>query len=478
LRAAVWWIRRDLRLEDNQALAAAIRHGGHVLPLFILDPHLLETLQASSKRTGFLLAGLHALDVKLRRCASRLILRRGDPAQVLVEFASELRPHYESITLFFEEGYSPYARRRDAHIAAQTGIDVQPVTGLTLLHPREIVKSVGTPYTVYTPFRRAWLREAESIRLQCLSAPHHIPTPGGIPSESLPEPIFQPAAFPAGEDEARRRLDSFTIGVQAPVFAYAEYRNRVDRNCTSFLSPYLRFGMLSVRQAVLAARLAAEAAPSVAADKGVQVWLDELIWREFYQMLLYHFPQVLEDSLRLAYRNLAWPNREEDFEAWYTGRSGFPIVDAAMRQLQAEGWMPNRTRMIAASFLVKDLLVDWRRGEAWFMENLIDGDPAANNGGWQWCAGSSNDAAPYFRIFNPIIQSRKFDPQGEYIRRWVPELGGVPGEYVHEPWKMPLEMQRKSSCIIDRTYPAPIVEHDWARQRFLAFYRSALSARG
>jgi deoxyribodipyrimidine photo-lyase len=253
------------------------------------------------------------------------------------------------------------------------------------------------------------------------------------------------------------------------MYEYASGRDRQDMEGTSKLSPYLRFGMLSPKQAVTMALRAMQTAPDAVSQKGAEIWLNELIWREFYLHILYHFPLVRRKNFRM--QHVGWVNNEADFAAWCAGRTGYPVVDAAMRQLVESGWMHNRSRMIVASFLTKDLLIDWRWGERFFMQHLIDGDPAANNGGWQWTAGTGTDAVPYFRIFNPITQSLKHDPDGAYIRRWVPELSGVPTEYIHEPWKMPADVQRGSGCVIGVDYPPPIVDHAAVKERTLRAYQ-------
>jgi deoxyribodipyrimidine photo-lyase len=236
--------------------------------------------------------------------------------------------------------------------------------------------------------------------------------------------------------------------------------------------------MLSARQAAAAAPLAMERAPDAAARQGAETWLNELIWREFYIHILHHFPHVRRHSFRPELEAIPWANDEAAFAAWCAGRTGYPVVDAAMRQLAETGWIHNRARMIVASFLVKDLLIDWRWGERWFMQHLLDGDPAANNGGWQWTASTGTDAAPYFRIFNPVLQGQKFDPDGAYVRPWLPELAGVPGEFIHQPWAMPVEMQRRARCVVGQDYPAPVVDHTQARERTLAAYGQARQASG
>jgi deoxyribodipyrimidine photo-lyase len=333
-----------------------------------------------------------------------------------------------------------------------------------------VLKGDGEPYSVYTPFSRAWKSHPIPIRADILPAPHHIPTPESPDSGAIPTGPALPQSMPfePGEEVAQDRLNAFTRGVNPPIARYHKLRDRVDLSGTSGLSPYLRFGMISARGAVVAAYEAIQAASNEEARQGAEKWLDELIWREFYIHVLYHFPHVRARSFRAVYDNIRWENDERDFQAWCEGRTGYPLVDAAMRQLAQTGWMHNRARMIVASFLVKDLLIDWRWGERWFMQHLVDGDPAANNGGWQWAAGTGTDAAPYFRVFNPTSQARKHDPGGAYIRRWVPELRDVPESSIHTPWKAPASLRHG--------YPDPIIDHGWARQRALDVYKSAREA--
>ncbi len=452
----IWWIRRDLRLEDNQALTVALNAGTGVVPAFILDEHLLA--KPAEKRHGFLFEGLRALDEDLHRLGSRLIIRRGDPVEEIANLAAEIGAG----SVFAEQDVSPYSLQRDSAVAAKVNLIL--VHGLGI-HPISLItKSDGSPYTVFTPFSRAW---------KALPASDHVlPAPASLPAipgfASVPLPLLPaPDSFPAGELEGRRRLNAFLAG---PIFDYEAGRDRPDLNGTSSLSPYLRFGMISARKAAAAARQASRLVPDAQSRAGCESWLNEIIWREFYQSILYHFPYVLKTAFKPSMRSIRWRNAPEDFQAWKTGLTGYPMVDAGMRQLAATGWMHNRSRMITASFLVKHLLINWQEGESWFMQMLVDGDPASNNGGWQWTAGTGTDAAPYFRVFNPILQGQKFDPDGIYIRRWVPELRNVSTKYIHAPWEMPESEQKNASVIIGRNYPAPIVDHQFARQRVLKAY--------
>jgi deoxyribodipyrimidine photo-lyase len=462
----IWWIRRDLRLHDNAALRAAQERGDAVVPLFILDPFFEQSDYVGVKRRAFLYAGLRALDADLRTRGSRLIVRRGHPAEALRALIDETN----AAGIFAEEDYSPYARRRDGRIAAEFPLRL---AGSSAIRPPGVVlKQDGAPYVVYTPFMRAWKAHPPLRDADVLPAPAVIRTPSDLHSEPVPStPALPPGApFPAGEAEAQRRLRAFG---EAKIYRYDEQRNRMDLDGTSQLSPYLRFGMLSARAAAAAAWNAMQAAENQTARGNAEVWLNELIWRDFYLHILAHFPHVARASFYPQYREIPWRNDTAEFEAWRHGRTGYPVIDAAMRQLAHSGWMHNRARMIVASFLVKDLLINWQWGERWFMQQLVDGDLASNNGGWQWSAGTGTDAAPYFRIFNPITQGQKFDPDGRYIRRWIPELAHVSDKYLHEPWKMPVGAQRQSRCQLGSDYPYPIIDHKVARQHTLDAYKTA-----
>ena len=453
----IWWIRRDLRLTDNAALHSALE-AGSVLPVFILDPAFDSS---STRRKDFLYASLHSLDKDLRERGSYLLIRTGKPLDVLKKLIAEINAE----AIFAEEDFTPYARKRDMEI--EHHLPLRLVNGQTVHHPNAITKADGNPYTVYTPYSKSWKSKLPP-KLKLHLAPEKINTPFEIINEDIPSFNINPI-FPAGEKEALVRLEEFTLtpfpspngrgaGVRG-IHTYSDDRNRMDLDGTSSLSPYIRFGMLGLRQAVSAAQQAA-------AEKrgaGAEVWLNELIWREFYIQILYHFPSVAKTAFKRSLTNIPWQNDVSAFETWKRGETGVPVVDAAMRQLKEIGWMHNRARMIVSSYLVKDLLIDWRWGEAWFMENLLDGDIASNNGGWQWTAGTGTDAAPYFRIFNPVLQSKKFDPHGDYIRKWVPELRSLSEKDIHAPWEKDIKI---------KGYPAqPIIERD--KERTLRAYKTS-----
>ena len=467
---AIWWVRRDLRLADNQALNSALAGGGNVVPVFVLDPGLLASRYVGDKRLAFLLSGLRSLASDLAARGSRLIVRQGEPVEQLARLLSETG----ATRVYAQYDVSPYARRRDRRVASVVPL---VLTEGTTVHPVAAVrKADGSPYTVFTPYSRSWKSLQPPDRGDLLPAPELLPPPipsgTSLASEPIPEsPILPPGApFQAGEATAQRRLARFRREL---IQGYATSRDRMDLDGTSGLSPYLRFGMISARRVAVEALEAIEEQAAAAGPQGPRTWLNELIWREFYIAILANFPYVRRDSFRPVYRGIAWDNDRAAFCAWQEGRTGYPIVDAAMRQLLETGWMHNRARMIVASFLTKDLLIDWRWGERHFMKHLIDGDPAANNGGWQWTAGTGTDAAPYFRIFNPILQGKRYDPQGHYVRRWVPELGNVPERYIQEPWKMSQSEQVAAGCEVGRDYPARIIDHRFARERTLAAFKAA-----
>ena len=467
MSTAIAWIRRDLRLADNTALHAAVSHADWVVPVYVLDPVLIERY-AGTKRLAFLYGALNQLDASLCERGSQLVVRKGNAPETLRQLVLETGAD----AIYAEEDWTPYARKRDDSVVQD--LPLRLVGSPILRPPGTVLKQDGQPYRVFTPFSRKWRTFPPPAASELLLPPSQIPTPE---TQSLPIPdhpiLDNETLFPPSEQAALDRLQRFGQGPHAPIYSYAEHRDRMDFEGTSCLSPYLRFGLLSARQAFVAAYEALACAPDEESAQGAQTWLNELIWREFYVSILYHFPHVLENSFRPALQGIAWADDQSSFDAWCAGQTGYPVVDAGMRQLLETGWMHNRARMIVASFLVKDLLIDWRWGEQHFMQHLLDADPAANNGGWQWTAGTGTDAAPYFRVFNPVLQGKRYDPQGVYVQRWVPELRLVPQRFVHTPWKMSIQEQDKYGCLIGQDYPAPIVDHKVARERALAAYRTA-----
>ncbi len=467
---SIVWFRRDLRLADNPALDAALAQSREILPLFIIDPHLWQGKRYSQTRSAFMIENLKSLRTCLRSIGSDLIIRRGLPAEVFQQLCEE----FQVSTVYAESDITPYARERDRFIAARFPLRL---IGNVMHHPPEdLLTSTGTPYKVFTAFLRRWKQLPSLSPSDLIPRPSIIQTPRGIPSDPLPEiPIgsLPDPGLPAGEQAAQAQLSEFTTGMNPQVYRYSQFRDRPDLDLTSHLSPYLHFGLISTRQTIASAYRAIEHASSQQGKQSAESWLNELIWRDFYRYILYHYPEALIQPFRLQYQHLQWSNDCQDFEAWKYGRTGFPFIDAAMRQLLNTGWMHNRSRMVTASFLVKNLLCDWRWGETWFMQNLLDGDSASNNGGWQWVAGTGTDAVPYFRIFNPITQSQKFDPEGSYIKRWVPELINLPLEFIHTPWKMSLQEQATFGCKMGKDYPFPIINLPYSRQRALEVFKRA-----
>ncbi len=455
---AIHWFRHDLRLHDNAALSAACEHADELIPLFVLDERLLHGRRSGEPRTRFLLESVACLARDLEARGSRLVIRRGDPVaeieKLLQETGAEL--------LSFGRAYGPAAARRDAAVravASRASARVLECKDHVVFESQEVLSTQDRPFAVYTPYRRVWEREYETNPQTPLPVPKLPPVPAA--AKSLPPSVASPsdgggAELPAGgEAAAQERLSRF---LEDAVSDYARLRDYPAEDATSRLSPYLRFGCISARACVHAARELAAVERGAAA--GARKWIDELIWRDFYWAILTENPRVASENYRREYDVLQWNDDEPGFRAWCEGLTGYPIVDAGMRQLARTGWMHNRVRMIVASFLTKDLLIDWRRGEDHFYRLLVDGDPASNNGGWQWAASTGTDAQPYFRIFNPVSQGERFDPDGRYVRHFVPELAGVPDRFVQRPWEA-------ESPPAD--YPAPIVDH--AARRLLALQR-------
>ncbi len=464
---AIVWFRRDLRIHDHPALVAAAAAHRTVVPLYVLDPRLIGGRSASPNRTWFLLGSIRSLASELADRGAPLVVRVGDPVSVVPDVAAAAGAH----DVYVSRDHGPYGRARDAAVAGAIGagrLHAEP--GVLVHEPETIATLDGRPFSIYSPFRRTWERRlrraplASPVRL----AGHRI-DPGTIPTLGdldLPSsPTADPDLLPEpGEAAARRRLERW---LAHGIDRYATTRDRLDLvDGTSRLSADLHLGLLSATEVVDRA---------LGPGDGRQRFLDQLIWREFYAHVLFHRPDVRRREFRADLAGLAWSNDGAALAAWRAGTTGFPVVDAAMRQLAACGWMHNRARMIVASFLTKDLLIDWRAGEAHFMHHLVDGDLASNNGGWQWAASTGTDPQPYFRIFNPVLQGRTHDPHGEYVRRWVPELRNVPPEHIHAPWEMTEVVARRSGVQVGSDYPAPIVDHADARARALAAYRLARS---
>jgi deoxyribodipyrimidine photo-lyase len=453
------WFRNDMRLRDNTALLALCDRVEQWLPVFVLDPRLLHG--DPSPRARFLLDCLQRLSGDLAGRGIPLVVRTGRPEKVLPQLVRETGADW----LSFNEASTPFGRNRDATVQRaieRSGTRVLRHRDHVVFGSDEIRTQNGGSYSIYTPYRKTWWRTwVEEPRVTAPSRRLPAPIPGFkadlIPGTPAAE--GHPKLPAGGERAAQRRLRTFLTG---PAGRDHEDRDRPDRDGTSRLSPYLRFGVISARQCFEHGVQAAADEPKL--RRGVGQWLDELVWREFYVGILEQHPRVLRESFRRDTQAVVWNDDAVAFESWCAGRTGFPIVDAGMRQLLTTGWVHNRVRLIVASFLTKDLLIDWREGERFFFQHLVDGDPASNNGGWQWAASTGTDAQPYFRIFNPVSQGQRFDPDGSYVRRFVPELSRLSNEFIHEPWKAPTPPS---------DYPPPVVDHAERRLLALARFRSA-----
>jgi deoxyribodipyrimidine photo-lyase len=465
VRTLLWFRGKDLRISDHAPLRAAL-DGGEVVPLFVLDPFFFSAERAKElpHRMQYLLESLSALEQNLSACGSKLLIVSGRSVEVVPRLAQELQVD----RVVGQRWVEPFARLRDAEVARQLRVPFDLFEGETLLAPGSLRTGAGTPYAVFTHFARAFMK---SLRLTApLSRPKRIPAPvlpRGL--RSLPVPRLEelgitpnPALVSGGERAARERMARFFRGAAS---AYDSGRDRMDLAGTSRLSQDLKFGTLSAR--TLWIRCEQELGGSAAARS----FQNELVWREFTHSTLWDRPEVLKRPYRVEFVGFPWEEAEAEWQAWVDGRTGYPIVDAAQRQLRAEGFVHNRARMVTASFLTKHLLIDYRRGEAHYMKYLTDGDWAQNNAGWQWSAGTGCDAQPYFRIFNPVTQGKRFDPNGDYVKRWVPELGNLAVKFIHSPWLMPNGQGTRAVG-----YPEPIVEHTWARNRFLHIAQAHLAS--
>jgi deoxyribodipyrimidine photo-lyase len=464
------WFRRDLRLTDHAALYHALKNSRAVHCVFVFDTDILDQLEdKQDRRVEFIWRSLRELNERLQQQGSILQVLHGRAEVVIPRLARELNVQ----AVFCNHDYEPDAVRRDAAVERSLAdIEFHHYKDQVIFEQSEILTGSGTPYCVFTPYKNAWLKKLDDFYLRTYPTERYFAALAQCPAVALPtlESLgFTPGkldirALPVGASGAGKLFEDFTRRIDA----YQQARNFPAVQGVSCLSTHLRFGTISIR------RLASTAYHIGGA--GAQTWLSELIWREFYQMQLYHHPQLAQGfAFKPQFNSIAFPNDPEKYAAWCQGRTGFPLVDAAMRQLNQTGYMHNRLRMVAASFLVKDLHIDWRRGERYFAQHLLDFDLAANNGGWQWAASTGCDAQPWFRIFNPVTQSEKFDDKGSFIRRYVPELANYPDKWIHAPWLMPAAEQRRCEVVIGQDYPAPVVDHALARIKTLALFQEAAS---
>ncbi|WP_440069055.1 cryptochrome/photolyase family protein [Tenacibaculum discolor] len=424
-KVSIFWFRRDLRLEDNKGLHEALQSGNKVVPLFIFDKDILESLPKNDARVTFIYQTLQKLDKELREYRSSLMIKKGKPLEVWRKLVEE----YTIQGVYTNKDYEPYAIKRDKEIAdflTSKGIRFNAFKDQVIFEENEVLKNDGTPYTVFTPYKNKWLQnfsEKKDTQDFTIDLANFYQFSSEFPSLAS-----------IGFEESKIKVKPYNL---SNLDLYDEVRDFPAEDKTSYLSPYLRFGLVSTRKMVRFALTTNE------------TFLSELIWREFFMQILYHFPKVVTQNFKQKYDAVPWRNNEEEFKKWCAGKTGYPMVDAGMRELNETGYMHNRVRMITAGFLCKHLLIDWRWGEAYFAEKLLDYDLSANNGNWQWAAGTGCDAAPYFRVFNPESQLKKFDKDLQYVRKWVKDFDEL-------------------------TYPQPIVEHKFARERAISTYKNAL----
>ena len=459
---ALLWFRNDLRLADNPALIAALATADAILPVYLLEDHL----GAASR--WWLHHSLTALAESFAARGVKLVLRRGDPAKIIPELAAEIGAD----TVHAARSYEPAQREADRAVDAglkNHGIAFHRHLSLSLFPPERIRTKTGTPYGVFTPFSKACLEAG--IPRDLHAAPTTIPGISGIPTDKLADWLLLPtkpdwagglrANWTPGEAGAQRRLSEFLAG---PVQNYAEARDHPGIAGTSRLSPHVHFGEISPRTVW-------HQAAALGSSKGVETFLKELLWREFSINLLWQHAELRTQPIRPEFANFPWANDKTALKAWQTGNTGIPIVDAGMRELWQTGWMHNRVRMICASFLTKHLLLPWQEGEKWFWDTLCEADAAANGASWQWVAGCGADAAPYFRIFNPVLQGKKFDADGAYVRKYIPELALLPPQYIHAPWEADTQILTNARVTLGKTYPHPVITLEHGRNRALAAYQ-------
>jgi deoxyribodipyrimidine photo-lyase len=463
---ALVWFRRDLRVCDHAALHHALKAHSRVHCVFVFDTTILDLLPRRDRRVEFILRAVEEVAAALRKMGGELIVLHGDPVVEIPRLAAELGVE----AVYVNRDYEPAAVARDAEVKRRiASAEFFDFKDQVIFDRGEVMTQGGTPFSVFTPYKNAWRKKLDPEHLYAWPIEDyaaHLASPrdaGQLPALhqlGFEETDLGKLPLPAGMSGAQTLFRHFIERIDD----YAVHRDFPAVNGTSYLSAHLRFGTISIRQ--LAAYAHAHA------GRGAETWLAELIWRDFYHAILWHHPRVATQCFKPAFDALRWEVAPNLFDAWCAGRSGYPLVDAAMRQLTASGFMHNRLRMVTASFLTKDLGLDWRQGEAWFAEKLLDFDLAANNGGWQWAASTGCDAQPWFRIFNPVKQSEKFDPDGRFIRRYVPELARVPPRFIHAPWKMNAAEQAACGVRIGRDYPVPVVDHASARTTTLARFQA------
>ena len=461
--SALVWFRRDLRATDHAALHSALKAYPVVHCAFVFDREILDTLASrADRRVEFIHACVTELREVLRAAGGGLHVLHDRARDAIPRLARELGVE----AVYANHDYEPQAVERDAAVEKSLealGIAFRTRKDQVIFERDEVLTRTGTPFSVFTPYKNAWLAKLDAFFCKAYPVGKYAANLARPPDREIPSlealgferTNLAALAIPAGASGAQALLAEFATRLPK----YAERRDYPAQKGPSYLSVHLRFGTVSIRELVARSRKGA--------GKGAATWLSELIWRDFYFMILFNHPHVVERAFRPEYDQLQWDDREDLFSAWCEARTGYPLVDAAMRQLNQTGYMHNRLRMVTASFLTKDLGIDYRRGERYFAEKLNDFDLAANNGGWQWAASTGCDAQPYFRIFNPVTQSERFDAEGRFIRRYVPELAAVPGKSIHAPWTMDAAAQALASCVIGRDYPAPVVDHAVARMRTL-----------